>query len=140
MTDSNYFLKTMIPYNELDIESVLKACADAISAITQIQDITFRLNFAVQELIVNALEHGYKKKAGEVSIVLFSTPDSIHLEVSDTGFGMDLSEINLDTEITDLNDVNLRGWGLNVLNKIFTSMSITNNQPHGTKVTLILAT
>lgn len=138
MTNSCYLLKTTIPYNESSIESILKTCADAISEITKIQDVAFRLNFAIQELVVNSLEHGYKKKIGEVSIAIFSEKDSIRLEVSDQGTGIDLTKLNIDNNISDLDEVSIRGWGLNVLKKIFTSMSITQNMPQGTKVSLVL--
>lgn len=138
MTNVSYFLKTSIPYEEESIEAILKTCADEISKITMIQDIVFRLNFAVQELIINSLEHGYNKCCGEISISLYTIDDEIHLEVSDKGSGMDLSILDKSVEVTSLKDLSTRGWGLNVLKKIFTKMSISNNTPHGVRVSLIL--
>ena len=138
MTDVSFFLKTSIPYNEKSIETILKTCKNGISKITKLQDVVFRLNFAVQELIINSLEHGYKKKTGEISISIYTINDAIHLEVSDEGLGMDLSTLDINHEITSLDDISIRGWGLNILKKIFTNMSITENTPHGTIVSLII--
>ena len=138
MTDVSFFLKASIRYDEKSIEAILKTCADQISEITKIQDIVFKLNFAIQELIINSLEHGYKKSSGEISIAIYTINDEIHLEVSDEGLGMDLSTPEMNNEITSLEDISIRGWGLNILKKTFTNMSITKNAPHGTKVSLML--
>lgn len=138
MKNSNYFLKTNVPYNESSIESLLKTCAEAISEITKVSDVSFRLNFAIQELVVNSLEHGYKKNGGEISIAISSHPDAIHLEVCDEGVGIDISKLKIENYITNIDEVGIRGWGLNVLNKIFTQMTIEPLTPHGTKVFLIL--
>jgi serine/threonine-protein kinase RsbW len=139
MTEISFYLKTTVPYDEESIEAILKTCSDEILEITKIQDVVFSLNFALQELIINSLEHGYKKSSGNISIGIYSVKDEIHLEVSDEGLGMDSAVLDDNLEITSLEDIKIRGWGLNILKKIFTGMSITKNNPQGTKVSLILS-
>lgn len=57
----NYNLEAFIPYDEDNIEKFLTICEDAIDNITNDEKPKFKLKSAIHELLVNSLEHGYKK-------------------------------------------------------------------------------
>lgn len=138
MKNSNYYLKTLIPFNEDSIEEVLHTCEDAIKKMIKIQDVVFRLSFALQELVVNSLEHGYKKVPGNISISISKDKNAIYLEVADEGTGIDVSSFELKNEIQGLEELGSRGLGLHVMSKLFDRIEITPNTPQGTKVSLTI--
>jgi len=96
----------------------------------------FKLKSATHELLINSLEHGYKKSAGNVSFLIEKHEHTIHLEVSDEGVGFDTSSLNLEKDYTSLNSIKSRGWGLFILKKLCDDVQIISEPLKGTKVTV----
>lgn len=134
----NYNLEAFIPYDEDNIEKFLTICEDAIDNITNDEKPKFKLKSAIHELLVNSLEHGYKKNPGKVSLSIKRTEDSILFELCDEGNGVDLETLNLNRRVSDMNSMSSRGWGLTLVNNFSTNLKIVPNNPKGTKITLTI--
>jgi len=132
----NLDVEAFLSFNENDIESFLVFCESIIDNISKDSDTKYKLKSAIHELIVNSLEHGYKKSAGNISISLRKLEDSILFEISDNGNGLDIASIDLNKTVSDLDSLSSRGWGLAITNKLSDSMQITKNAPNGTKISL----
>lgn len=130
----SYKLDAFIPYESSSIEDFLVTCEDAISKMISDEQATFKLKSATHELLINALEHGYKKDGGNVSFSLVRHSDSITLEMSDEGTGIDTSQLNLENLGNDLTTIKRRGWGLLIIKRLSDSMEITPNTPRGTRI------
>ncbi len=134
----NYNLEAYIPYDEENIEKFLMLCEEAINNITNDEKPKYKLKSAVHELLVNSLEHGYKKNPGKVSLSIKKVDNSIFFEISDEGNGLDFSSIDLNREVSDIENATCRGWGLTLVNVFSDSLKIAPNQPKGTKVSLVI--
>jgi len=134
----NYNLEAYIPYDEDNIERFLTLCEEAIENITDSDAPRYRLKSAIHELLINSLEHGYKKSPGKVSLSLKRTEDSILFELCDEGNGVNINELNLNREVSDFNSMSSRGWGLSLIYKYSSSFQITPNTPKGTKISLTI--
>ncbi|MEN8904523.1 MAG: ATP-binding protein [Clostridiales bacterium] len=132
----NLDIEAFLSFNENDIEKFLVFCEGIIENISKESGTKYKLKSAIHELIVNSLEHGYKKSAGNISISLKKNTDSIVFEISDTGGGLDLSSIDLNKTVSGLESLSSRGWGLAITNKLSDDMKITKNAPTGTKISL----
>jgi serine/threonine-protein kinase RsbW len=119
-----------------DIEKFLGFSEEIIENIVTCSDTKYKLKSAIHELVINSLEHGYKKTSGKVSISFLKTDSYIQFEIADTGEGFDFSTINLDKTVKSLDCVSSRGWGLAITNKLCDGFVINNNEPNGTKITV----
>lgn len=133
-------VEAFLSFNENDIESFLILCESIINNIANDTDTKYKLKSAIHELIVNSLEHGYNKESGNISISLKTLDDSIIFEISDNGHGLDISSIDLNKTVSDLDSLSSRGWGLAITNKLSDSMEITKNGVNGTKISLKFST
>ncbi len=134
----NFVLKSNIMFEVNSIEKILTLCENAIMNFNVSEDIQFKLKSIIHELVVNSLEHGYKKKSGIVNIEIKKSDTFVFFEISDEGDGIDLSQIDLNREIFDLNSFTTRGWGLSIINNFSKDMKIQSNEPKGTKISLTL--
>lgn len=134
----SYKLEANLTFDEASVEEFLSLCEDAVKHITDDEHIRFKLTSAVHELLVNALEHGYKKSAGKVCISIFREQNNIIFEVSDEGQGLNPACINLNKAIQSIDEASNRGWGLIITNKLFENMKILPNYPKGTKITITI--
>ena len=130
----SYKLDAFIPYESDSIENFLVLCEDAICKMISDEQAMFKLKSATHELLINSLEHGYKKDGGNVSFSLIRHSDSITLEMSDEGSGFDTSLLNLENLGSDLTSIQRRGWGLMIIKRLSDSMEITPNTPRGTRI------
>ncbi|TYQ16006.1 UNVERIFIED_CONTAM: stage II sporulation protein AB (anti-sigma F factor) [Acetivibrio alkalicellulosi] len=135
-----YKLEAYIPFDKNSIEKFLFFCEETINNITTDEKKVFRLKSAAHELLINSLEHGYNKNAGKVTFSIESKGDSILLEMSDEGSGLDISSLNLERHCSDLQSINGRGWGLMILKKLSDNMTISSNTPNGTKISILIST
>lgn len=135
-----YKLEAYIPFNTDSIEKFLFLCEETINNLTADKKIIFKLKSATHELLINSLEHGYGKTPGKVSFLMERTENSILLEITDEGSGLNPSSLDLEKQYTDFNNLNGRGWGLMILSKLSDNMIITPNKPKGTKVSISIAT
>jgi serine/threonine-protein kinase RsbW len=132
----NYRIEADIPFDAISIERILVLCEEAIHSITTNEKAKFKLKSAINELLVNALEHGYKKQHGKVSITINKEPQSITIEISDEGSGINFNKIDLNRNISELDSATERGWGLSIINKLSENMQVLPNNPKGTIVRL----
>ncbi len=135
----NYNVEAYIPYDEENIEKFLALCEDAINNITDDEKSKFKLKSAIHELLINSLEHGYKKKPGKVSISIKKINNSIFFELSDEGKGLDFSSVNLKRQVSDMESITSRGWGLTLVNAFSDNLKIVPNKPRGTKISLTIS-
>ena len=136
----NLDVEAFISFNESDIESFLVFCEGIIENIANDDDLKYKLKSAIHELLINSLEHGYRKTCGNISLSIKKLDDYILFEISDNGKGLDLPSINLNKTVSDLESLSSRGWGLAITNKLSDSMEITENLPSGTRISLRFST
>jgi stage II sporulation protein AB (anti-sigma F factor) len=130
----SYKLDAFIPFENDSIENFLILCEDAICRMISDEQAMFKLKSATHELLINSLEHGYKRDGGNVSFSLIRDSDKITLEMADEGSGFDTSLLNLENLGKDLSSIKRRGWGLMIIKKLSDSMKITPNTPRGTRI------
>ncbi len=135
----SYKLDAFIPFDKDSIENFLILCEDVICKMTSDEKTIFKLKSATHELLINSLEHGYRKDAGNVSFYIKRHLDKIILEMADEGSGFDTSRLSSENLDTDLNSINGRGWGLMIIKRLSDSMEITSNNPKGTKITISIS-
>lgn len=132
----SYKLDAFVPFENDSIESFLVLCEDVISKMLSDEKTIFKLKSAIHELLINSLEHGYKKSGGKVSFCIKKSVDTITLEIADEGSGFNPSLLNYQHIDTDLNSINRRGWGLMIIKSLSDTMKIAQNKPKGTKITV----
>lgn len=135
----SYKLDAFVPFENESIESFLVLCEDVIIKMISDEKTIFKLKSAIHELLINSLEHGYKKFGGKVSFYLERNDDKITLEITDEGSGFDPSVLNFKNLDTDLNSITERGWGLMIIQKLSDSIKIIPNTPKGTKITVSIS-
>jgi stage II sporulation protein AB (anti-sigma F factor) len=132
----NLDIEAFVRFSDNDIGNFLQFCEDIINNVTKDSDTNYKLKSAVHELLINSLEHGYKKNAGNISISIKKFETYILFELSDKGNGIDLNRIDLNKTVSDLESLSSRGWGLAITNKMSDGMQISSNSPSGTKISL----
>lgn len=108
----SYKLNAHIPFDKDSIEMFLSSCEEVINNMASDEKTIFKLKSAIHELLINSLEHGYNKSAGNVSFSIEKLEHTIHLEISDEGIGFDASSLNLEKDNSSFNTIKGRGWGL----------------------------
>ena len=73
----NCSLQVVLKYDANSLENILKFCEEMILSITDSAYARFCLKNAVHELIVNSVEHGYKKTSGPVDLSMKKLKDCI---------------------------------------------------------------
>ncbi len=58
----SYKLNAHIPFDKDSIEMFLSSCEEVINNMASDEKTVFKLKSATHELLINSLEHGYKKK------------------------------------------------------------------------------
>jgi serine/threonine-protein kinase RsbW len=132
----DFRIEAFVLFDAVSIEKVTVLCEEAIIGITSNEKARFNLKSAINELLVNSLEHGYNKQSGKVCINIRRDAGSVFIEICDEGSGIDLDKINLNRNITELDTVTERGWGLAIINKLSLNMKVSRNYPKGTIISL----
>lgn len=135
-----YKLEAYVPFDNDSIEKFLFLCEETINNLTSDKEIIFKLKSATHELLINSLEHGYGKTSGKVSFLMEKTDNSITLEMTDEGSGLNPLFLDFEKQCSDLDSTSDRGWGLMILKKLSDNMVITPNKPKGTKVSISIST
>ena len=135
----DYHIEADLHYSELEIDTFISHCEEIINNATQNKNTAFKLKIALHELVVNSVEHGYQKTFGRVDFSLKKNEGNLVLEVSDHGKGFDFKSVDFDKKSTSLEEINARGWGLLIINRLVEKMDITENCPSGTKVSIRVA-
>lgn len=135
----SYKLDAIVPFDNESIESFLVLCEDAVSKMISDEQTIFKLKSAIHELLINSLEHGYKKEGGKIHFYVEKNDKNITLEIADEGTGFDPRLLDFDSLGTDLSSINGRGWGLLIIKRLCDSLIITPNTPKGTKTTVVIS-
>ncbi len=138
MQPKKFLMTANLEYNTHSMETFINLIETVIDRLTKNKSIRFFLKIAVNELVVNAIEHGYSKQGGTISVCLQSNHDSIILDVSDQGTGVQPELLILEKPVESIEDLTERGWGLSILKKVSSNMRITANKPTGTVVSLTM--
>lgn len=127
-------LSIKLNYCENEIDSFISNCEEIINNFVNNKNTVFKLKIAIHELIVNCIEHGYQKGCGDVQFSLERIQDTICMTVKDYGKGFDFENFHLERKTTCLDDIQPRGWGLLIINRLANSIEFENNEPTGTIV------
>jgi stage II sporulation protein AB (anti-sigma F factor) len=139
MPPKKFSISAVLEYDAEILEAFIQMIETVIDSITNDENIRFFLKVAINELVVNAVEHGYNKQGGPVSVYLIKLSDTIVLEVSDSGIGIHPELLNLEKVIKGMDDLTIRGWGLSILKKVSSSFMIRPNDPYGTIISMTMA-
>jgi serine/threonine-protein kinase RsbW len=133
-------LAVNLNYCEDEIDSFITNCEDIINQFVENKNSAFKLKIAVHELVVNCIEHGYEKSCGNVDFFLQKTKDGfICMTVKDSGKGFDFDSFNFNRKTTSLEDIQPRGWGLLMINRLADRLEFKHNEPNGTIVSVFIA-
>lgn len=138
MPPKKFSISAVLEYDAKILEAFIQMIEAVVDSIATDESMRFFLKIAVNELVVNAVEHGYNKLGGPVSVYLLRLPDTIVLEVSDCGIGIHPELLNLEKVIKGMDDLTIRGWGLSILKKVSSSFMIRPNEPNGTIISMTM--
>lgn len=132
----DYHIEADLHYNEEEIDNFISHCEDIINNATQNKNTAFKLKIAVHELVVNCVEHGYQKNSGKVTFSLKKLEGKVILEISDAGKGFNFDDFDFEKKSTSLDEIQARGWGLLIINRLVEKMDVVPLEPIGTKVSI----
>ena len=125
-----------LEYKPQSIDSFITMCEGLIACVTSDSSTRFILKNAIDEFTINAMEHGYNKTSGLVTVNVERFADHIALEIMDQGVGVDLTKVRFDREAQSVDDLNSRGWALSILHHIAGRIDIAPNNPSGSIISL----
>ena len=138
MPPKKFSISAVLEYDAEILEAFIQMIETVVDSIATDENKRFFLKIAINELVINAVEHGYNKLGGPVSVYILRMPDAIVLEVSDCGIGIHPELLNLEKVIKGVDDLTVRGWGLSILKKVSSSFMIQPNEPNGTIISLTM--
>ena len=138
MNIQRFNLTARLDYNPESLDKFVDLCEQAILSITENRQARFLLKTAVDELTLNAVEHGYGKESGLVTVSLEDCGDVIRFEISDFGRGIDPSKVRFDRIAKSEEDLYSRGWAFSILDKLSEGVEISPNDPHGSRISLLV--
>ena len=136
MTLNKFSVSAHLDYSPESIDSFISFCEGLIAHITDDAGARYLLKNAVDELTVNAMEHGYLKQPGEIKVSIEHQEGKIYLEIADQGIGINPSAVRMYREARTEEDLKPGGWAMAILNRISNGISIRTNHPRGAIVSL----
>ena len=91
---------------------------------------------AVSEAVTNCIIHGYEDKEGIVKIECMLLANSIYIEISDTGKGIENVDIAKEPLYTSKPDLERSGMGFTIMESFMDEMKVESVLGLGTKVTM----
>lgn len=131
--------------NEMKLEFLSKSNNEAfariaVAAFVSQLDPTIEeladIKTAVSEAVTNAIIHGYEEKEGMVKIVCKLISNSVVIEVSDTGKGIENIELAKQPLYTSKPNLERSGMGFTIIESFMDEMKIESVVGLGTKVTM----
>ena len=89
---------------------------------------------AVSEAVTNSIVHGYAGGEGEITVVCRTEDDTLHIQISDGGKGIENVEEALQPFFTTLADEERSGMGFTIMQTFMTTFSVTSEKGRGTTV------
>lgn len=131
--------------NEMKLEFLSKSNNEAFARVTvaafasqldpSIEELA-DIKTAVSEAVTNAIIHGYENTEGIVKIVARIFANSIQIEISDTGKGIEDVELAKEPLYTSKGDLERSGMGFTIMESFMDEMQIESVLGLGTKVTM----
>ena len=131
--------------NEMKLEFVSKSNNEAFARITvaafaaqldpTIEEIS-DIKTAVSEAVTNCIIHGYENKEGIIKIECKLLKNTIIIEISDTGKGIENIEIAKEPLYTSKQDLERSGMGFTIMESFMEDVKVESILGLGTKVTM----
>ena len=117
--------------NEVFARNAVAAFALSLNpTLAQLSDV----KTAVSEAVTNSIVHGYTDKEGWIRISCKTDENFLHIEISDSGRGIDNIEEALTPFFTTLPDEERSGMGFTIMQTFMTSFSGQSAPGDGTTV------
>lgn len=91
---------------------------------------------AVSEAVTNCIVHGYGKGEGWISLECSIDDDTLHIQISDEGKGIEDVEKAIAPFYTTLSGEERSGMGFTIMQAFMDGFSVTSEQGAGTVVTM----
>lgn len=130
-------MKMIIPAMSKN-EALARSCIAAFAAqadptVEELSDI----RSAVCEAVTNAIVHGYREKAGDITLTLKLTDDGcLYIKIADKGCGIEDVEKAMEPLYTTAPEEERAGLGFAVMEAFTDSLKVTSKVGKGTCVTM----
>ena len=131
--------------NEMKLEFVSKSNNEAFARITvaafasqldpTIEELA-DIKTAVSEAVTNCIIHGYEDKEGIIKIICKLFANSIYIEISDTGKGIENIEVAKQPLYTSKPNLERSGMGFTIMESFMDEVKVESIVGLGTKVTM----
>lgn len=131
--------------NEMKLEFLSKSSNESFARITvaafasqldpTIEEIS-DIKTAVSEAVTNSIIHGYENKEGIVKIVSRIFANTLEIEISDSGKGIENIDLAKQPLYTSKPDLERSGMGFTIMESFMDEMKIESVVGLGTKVTM----
>lgn len=91
---------------------------------------------AVSEAVTNCIVHGYRDTEGWITVLCRTEGNRLHIEISDSGKGIEDVEKALEPFFTTLEDEERSGMGFTIMQTFMTDFSVRSAAGAGTTVTM----
>ena len=117
--------------NEVFARNVVAAFALPLNpTLSELSDV----KTAVSEAVTNSIVHGYAGTEGWITVVCKTDGNTLHIEISDSGRGIENVEEALQPFFTTLSDEERSGMGFTIMQTFMTTFSVTSGKGKGTTV------
>ena len=131
--------------NEMKLEFLSKSNNEAFARITvaafasqldpTIEELA-DIKTAVSEAVTNCIIHGYEDKEGIIKIICKLFANSIYIEISDTGKGIENIEVAKQPLYTSKPNLERSGMGFTIMESFMDDVKVESIVGLGTKVTM----
>ena len=131
--------------NEMKLEFVSKSNNEAfariaVAAFVSQLDPTIEeladIKTAVSEAVTNCIIHGYENSSGIIKIISKIFANTIEIEISDTGKGIEKIELARKPLYTSKSNLERSGMGLTIMESFMDEVNIESVVGLGTKITM----
>lgn len=131
--------------NEMKLEFLSKSNNEAFARVTvaafaaqldpTIEELA-DIKTAVSEAVTNSIIHGYENTEGIIKVVARIFANTISIEISDTGKGIENIELAKQPLYTSKGDLERSGMGFTIMESFMDEMQVESVLGLGTKVTM----
>lgn len=131
--------------NEMKLEFLSKSNNEAFARITvaafasqldpTIEELA-DIKTAVSEAVTNCIIHGYEDKEGIIKIICKLFANSIYIEISDTGKGIENIEVAKQPLYTSKPNLERSGMGFTIMESFMDEVEVESTLGIGTKITM----
>lgn len=131
--------------NEMKLEFISKSCNEAFARITvaafasqldpTIEELS-DIKTSVSEIVTNSIIHAYDKSDGIIKIISKIIDNTIVIEISDTGKGIEDIELARKPLYTSKAELERSGMGFTIVENFMDELKIESIVGLGTKITM----